>query len=41
MLISFDATFDESNPSPFLFCCVTDGVLPNGLELLGVLPLVF
>jgi hypothetical protein len=41
LLISFDAAFGESNPSPFLFCCVTDGVLPNGLDLLSVLPLVF
>jgi hypothetical protein len=37
LLISFDAAFGESNPSPLLLCCVTNGFLPSGLELTNVL----
>jgi len=37
LLLSLSVVFNESNPSPFLFCYVTDGFLPNGLGFPNVL----
>jgi len=31
----------SESTSPFLFCCVVNGLLPNGLKLLGVFLCVF
>ncbi len=41
LLLSLGPVFSESNPSPFLFCCVTNGFLPNGLGFPNVLLHVF
>ncbi len=38
LFVSLGAIFGESNLSTFFFCCVTNGLLPNGLDLFGVLP---
>jgi hypothetical protein len=40
LFVSLVAIFGESNLSTFFFCCVTNGLLPNGLDLFGVLPCV-
>ncbi len=41
LFISLGVTSSESNLSPFLFCFVIDGLLPNHLGLPNVPPCVF
>jgi hypothetical protein len=37
LFLSLSAVFEKSNPPPLLLCCVTNGLLPGGLELTNVL----